>query len=352
MWRYIVRPVLFLMSAETAHYFTLNALKWFCRIPGFKIFLRWWFSPRLAGLPIQLFGLNFKNKVGLAAGLDKDGKYIEELALLGFSHIEIGTVTPRPQPGNPLPRLFRLPKDRALINRMGFNNEGAESMVKRLKKLNKPKDLVLGINIGKNKDTPIEQAEEDYLLCFELLFPYADYLTINISSPNTPGLRGLQAKEPLTRLLHTITAANQNKPNPKPLLVKLAPELSIEELMETQQILLEFKVDGIIMGNTTLDRSGLITPPVIIDKIGMGGLSGKPLMIKSTNQLEALNNQVNKLPLIGVGGIMDPGNAVEKINAGATLIQVYTGFVYAGPDLIRKSVNALNDQDKYPGNQG
>jgi dihydroorotate dehydrogenase len=297
-----------------------------------------------------LFGLNFKNQVGLAAGLDKDGKYIEELALLGFSHLEVGTVTPRPQPGNPVPRLFRLPKDQALINRMGFNNEGAESMVNRLKKLNKPKDLVLGINIGKNKDTPLDRAEDDYLECFELLFPYADYFTINISSPNTPGLRGLQAREPLTRLLKTITGANQNKPNPKPLLVKLAPDLSLEELQETQQILMEFKVDGIIMGNTTLDRSGLSTPQDTLDKIGMGGLSGKPLLTKSTLQLRALDNPVNRIPLIGVGGIMDAANAVEKINAGASLVQVYTGFIYSGPDLIRKSVNALNRENNKPGN--
>lgn len=342
MWRFVFRPLLFLMSPETAHYFTLNALKWVCSIPGLKNILKWWYSSRIPALPIRLFGLEFKNRVGLAAGLDKDGKYIEELALLGFSHIEIGTVTPKPQAGNPTPRLFRLPKDMALINRMGFNNEGAESMVLRLKQLDKPKDLILGINIGKNKDTPLEQAEDDYLKCFDLLFPFADYFTINISSPNTPGLRGLQAKEPLTRLLKAITNNNKNKPTPKPILVKLAPDLSVEELMETRQILIEYKVDGIIMGNTTLDRVGLNTSKDLLDRIGMGGLSGKPLKVKSTQRLNELKNIENHIPLIGVGGIMDTSDALEKVKAGASLIQVYTGFVYGGPTLIRSIVNALN----------
>ncbi|MDZ4709622.1 MAG: quinone-dependent dihydroorotate dehydrogenase [Saprospiraceae bacterium] len=344
MWRFVFRPLLFLMSPEKAHYFTLNALKWVCTIPGFKNILKWWFSSRIPELPIHLFGLEFKNRVGLAAGLDKDGKYIVELALLGFSHIEIGTVTPMPQAGNPAPRLFRLPMDNALINRMGFNNEGAESMVNRLKHLDKPKDLILGINIGKNKATPLEQAEDDYLKCFDMLFPFADYFTINISSPNTPGLRGLQAREPLTRLLTAITVENQNKPNPKPILVKLAPDLSLEELTETRQILNDFKVDGIIMGNTTIDRAGLTTPNALLNKIGMGGLSGKPLQIKATKVLNDLKSIEKNIPLIGVGGIMNAADAKRKIEAGASLIQVYTGFVYNGPALIRSIVNALNKQ--------
>jgi len=342
MWRFIFRPLLFLMSPETAHYLTLNMLKWICKFPGVKNFLKWVFAPEQATTPVQLFGLNFKNPVGLAAGLDKDGKFIEELSLLGFSHIEIGTVTPRPQPGNPIPRLFRLPQDQALINRMGFNNEGVEAMVSRMKKLRKPRDLILGINIGKNKDTPFEQAEQDYLHCFETLYPYADYFTVNISSPNTPGLRGLQAKEPLTRLLDVICTANQKKSVPKPILVKLAPDLDDQQLSEIKLILREFQIDGIIMGNTTLDRPGLKTDSAAMEKIGAGGLSGLPLMSKSTEMLVSLKKLPGELPVIAVGGIMNPELALEKLHTGASLIQIYTGFVYHGPDLIRKICNAIS----------
>lgn len=341
MWKFILRPLLFLWSPESAHYFTLNALKWLCKIPGAKSLVRWWFDPGNTAIPTHLFGLDFKNQVGLAAGLDKDGKYIKELALLGFSHIEIGTVTPRPQSGNPAPRLFRLVKDMALINRMGFNNEGAEAMARRLKDLNKPADLVLGINIGKNKDTPIEKSEEDYLICFEALFPYADYFTINISSPNTPGLRGLQAREPLTRLLGVIMEANQKKPGPKPILVKLAPDLEPSQIVEMHQILRDFKVDGVIMGNTTLDRTGLSTTTDVLEKIGQGGLSGLPLLVKSNQQLRLIKNIPDALPVIGVGGIMKPEHALEKLNAGASLVQVYTGFIYEGPSLVRNICKAI-----------
>lgn len=344
MWQFVLRPLLFLFSPESAHYITLNTLKWMCKVPGVKGILRWWYSPNHQPTPIDVFGLKFKNLVGLAAGLDKDGKYIEELALLGFSHIEIGTVTPKPQPGNPAPRLFRLTRDHALINRMGFNNEGTEAMVNRLKRLNKPKDLILGINIGKNKDTPIENAEEDYLFCFNALYPYADYFTINISSPNTPGLRGLQAKEPLTKLLEVIRVANLSRPVRKPILVKLAPDLDDDQLAETKEILLEFEADGIIMGNTTLDRSGLATSSSELEKMGAGGLSGQPLMAKSTRQLAKLMNEP-VIPIIGVGGIMDATSAVQKLNSGARLIQIYTGFIYGGPGLIQKICNRLSGRD-------
>lgn len=341
LWKFVFKPLLFQLSGESAHHLTLNSLKWVCKIPGVRAIIKWLFSPSPSRVPIHFFGLDFKHEVGLAAGLDKDGKYIEELTLFGFSHIEIGTVTPKPQPGNPLPRLFRLPYDKALINRMGFNNEGAQAMAQRLKKLNKPNDLILGINIGKNKDTPIEEAENDYLSCFETLFPYADYFTINISSPNTPGLRGLQAKEPLIKLLAAIQGANKTKPHPKPILVKLAPDLDDEQLAETKEILLAHQVDGIIMGNTTLDRTHLKTSEMELNHIGAGGLSGQPLTDKSTQKLRYLKSLPGEIPVIGVGGIMDGKSGAEKIEAGASLIQIYTGFIYEGPGLIKSIIAAL-----------
>ncbi|MEP7322640.1 MAG: quinone-dependent dihydroorotate dehydrogenase [Saprospiraceae bacterium] len=335
MWKFFIRPLLFLLNPEAAHYFTLNGLKLICKIPGVKFLLSRIYIIRIKQKPIELFGLNFKNPVGLAAGLDKDGKYISELSLFGFSHIEIGTVTPLAQPGNPLPRLFRLPEDKALINRMGFNNEGAVSMAARLDKLKKSKDLILGINIGKNKDTPIEKAWEDYLKCFEILYPYADYFTINISSPNTPGLRGLQDREPLILLLSKINIANRSKPITKPILVKIAPDLDMDQLSEIKQICLDQKMDGIIIGNTTLDRSNLITDSQQLSTIGPGGLSGQPVLLKSDEKLSSLMKMPGTIPLIGVGGIMDASSAKHKLQIGASLVQVYTGFIYSGPAIVR-----------------
>ncbi|MEO5582023.1 MAG: quinone-dependent dihydroorotate dehydrogenase [Saprospiraceae bacterium] len=335
MWKFFIRPLLFLLDPEAAHYFTLNSLKFICKIPGVKNLISRIYSVQNKQKPIELFGLQFKNPVGLAAGLDKDGKYIIELALFGFSHIEIGTVTPLAQPGNPLPRLFRLPKDKALINRMGFNNEGAASMAARLNKLNKPKGLILGINIGKNKDTPIEKAWEDYLKCFEILHPYADYFTINISSPNTPGLRGLQDKEPLILLLSKINDANRSKSRPKPVLVKIAPDLDTEQLSEIKQICLDQKMDGIIIGNTTLDRKNLITDSQQLNIMGPGGLSGQPLLLNSDEKLSSLMTMPGNIPFIGVGGIMDANSAKYKLEIGASLVQVYTSFIYSGPAIVQ-----------------
>ena len=348
MWKVLIRPVLFLLDAETAHHFTLGLFKWICRIPGCRRLIKVLFA-----LPeqqaVEVFGLKFKNPVGLAAGLDKDGKYLHELYLLGFSHIEIGTVTPRPQTGNPRPRLFRLPKDQALINRMGFNNLGADAMAQRLRSRNKPPDLILGINIGKNKDTPLEQATADYLACFEKLHPYADYFTVNISSPNTPGLRGLQDKAPLNELLGAIMKANKNLAQPKPVLVKLAPDLDDAQLAEAKEIILSHGIDGIIMGNTTLDRSGLRTEPERIEKIGAGGLSGLPLLKKSNQRLSALIRLPGKIPVIGVGGIMNGTDGRSKLREGAVLVQVYSGFIYEGPGLVRQICAALNRQTDAPG---
>lgn len=348
MWKYLIRPVLFLLDAETAHHLTFWLFKWVCRIPGCSGLIKTLYAiPDQQ--PVEVFGLRFKNQVGLAAGLDKDGKYITELSLLGFSHIEIGTVTPRPQPGNPRPRLFRLPKDQALINRMGFNNEGADALAQRLKTWNKPANFILGINIGKNKDTPLDQATGDYLACFEKLYPYADYFTVNISSPNTPGLRGLQDKGPLNELLAAMVKANDHLSQPKPILVKLAPDLDDIQLAEVKEIILSHGISGIIMGNTTLDRSGLKTEKGRIEKIGAGGLSGLPLLNKSNERLGALIKLPGDIPVIGVGGIMDGVSGRSKLRAGAVLIQVYSGFIYEGPGLVRKICTALNHKSADPG---
>ena len=339
IWKYIFRPFLFLFDPETAHHITLDGLKMICKIPGVKSIIKLFYSFQNKIGIIELFGLKFKNPVGLAAGLDKDGKYIEELALFGFSHIEIGTVTPKPQGGNPKPRLFRLLNDQALINRMGFNNEGVVAMVECLKKLNKPADLILGINIGKNKDTPLENAADDYLKCFEALHLYADYFTINISSPNTPGLRGLQEREPLINLLSQMGTAN--KLINKPILVKIAPDLDDDQLLEIKEIILAQGMNGIIMGNTTLDRSTLKTGDAILNTIGAGGLSGVPLQHKSNDRLVALTQMPGRIPLIGVGGIMCEESAKDKLTQGAGLIQVYTGFIYNGPGLIKRICKSL-----------
>ena len=286
---------------------------------------------------IQLAGLTFNNRVGLAAGFDKDGKYIAPLAYLPFGHIEVGTVTPRPQAGNDKPRLFRLPADRALINRMGFNNDGVEALVARLKQYKKVKtDIIIGGNIGKNKDTDLELATDDYIYCFEMLFEDVDYFTVNVSSPNTPGLRSLQEREPLEFLLGTIALANGMKKNPKPIFLKIAPDLHFEQLDEILEICRAHNIDGIIATNTTISRTELKTPESHINAIGNGGLSGAPLHHHSTEIISYIRR---KMPppfvIIGVGGVMSRGDAEEKIKAGADLIQVYTGFIYEGPQLVK-----------------
>lgn len=339
MWKLIIRPILFLFPPETAHSITFGLLKLICSVPGVPSLIKKLF-PNTTQDRIILCGLEFKNRLGLAAGLDKNGDYVNELSLFGFSHIEIGTVTPKPQAGNDRPRLFRLPKDSALINRMGFNNDGADVISIRLSKLVKPEDLILGINIGKNKDTPLDKAWEDYLYCFEKLYPYADYFTINVSSPNTPGLRGLQEKEPLLQLIVKLHEANERKIISKPIFLKIAPDLGAEELKEIKNLAIENNVDAIIMGNTTVTRDQLNTESGMLMRIGQGGLSGLPLTQKSTEKLVILKNAEGKIPLIGVGGIMNGGDAKLRILHGADLIQIYTGFIYYGPGLIK---NILKD---------
>ena len=292
----------------------------------------------------QLFGLTFENPVGLAAGLDKDAKVFNELSSLGFGFIEIGTLTPKPQPGNDKPRLFRLPNDNALINRMGFNNEGVDAAAIRLK--TKKTNTIIGGNIGKNKVTANEDAIKDYEYCFNSLFDVVDYFVVNVSSPNTPNLRELQDKEPLTNLLNHLQNINNAKAKRKPLLLKIAPDLTDSQLDDIIDIVKSTKIDGIVATNTTIAREPLTYPKPEIEKIGMGGLSGKPLTKRSTEVIKYLKTKSNNaFPVIGVGGIHSPEDAIEKIKAGADLIQLYTGFIYEGPALIKKINKELIKQN-------
>jgi dihydroorotate dehydrogenase len=337
MYKFLIRPVLFLFPPESIHHFTFQVLHVAGKIPGLLKLLRVFHEVENKSLERNLFGLTFKNPVGLAAGFDKDAKLIDELASFGFGFIEIGTLTPKPQPGNDKPRLFRLPKDQAVINRMGFNNQGVEIAVERLK--SRQSDVIVGGNIGKNKVTLNEKAFEDYNKCFEALYPYVDYFVVNVSSPNTPNLRELQEKEPLKKLLSEVKALSLAKEKPKPVLLKIAPDLNEAQLNDVVEILLETKTDGVIATNTTISREGLTTSSEQVSAIGNGGLSGKPLAKRSTQVISFLRSKLGPTyPIIGVGGIMSAQDAIDKINAGADLIQIYTGFIYEGPGLI-KSIN-------------
>jgi dihydroorotate dehydrogenase len=332
------KPLLFNLSPESAHHWTMRLFRIALSLPfGRRIFRHLFFvdNPRLER---RVLGLQFKNPVGLAAGFDKDGKYFEDLTALGFGFIEIGTVTPRPQDGNPQPRLFRLPEDEALINRMGFNNEGVAAMAERLRqKGGNTEGVIIGGNIGKNKLTPNEDAAKDYNYCFETLFEYVDYFVVNVSSPNTPNLRALQDREPLTALLAGLQALNHQKTTPKPILLKIAPDLTDTQLDDILAIVKETKLAGLVATNTTIARSPLKTDPLSIETIGMGGLSGKPLTNRSTEVIRYLRkNGASNMVIIGVGGIHSAKDAAEKLAAGADLLQVYSGLVYEGPALVRK----------------
>ena len=301
---------------------------------------RFLFKVRDSRLEREVFGLKFENPVGLAAGFDKDAKLFDELACFGFGFVEIGTVTPLPQEGNPKPRLFRLKEDSALINRMGFNNQGLEAVAARLRR--KKSTIIIGGNIGKNKETPNDKAVEDYEICFEKLFPYVDYFAVNVSSPNTPGLRDLQEKAPLTALLNSLQELNNKKDKRKPILLKIAPDLTNEQLDDIIDIVADTKIDGVIATNTTIDRSGLKTDKNKVDAIGNGGLSGKPVGLRSTQVIKYLADKSNRaFPIIGVGGIHSAEDALEKLDAGATLLQVYTGFIYEGPSLVKRINKAI-----------
>jgi dihydroorotate dehydrogenase len=336
MYKFIVRPFFFLYSPEKAHYTTMDLLHTICYIPGVKWLLKKIWAPKNPK-SISLMGLNFPNKVGLAAGFDKDGRYLELMDLMGFGFIEVGTVTPLPQLGNPLPRLFRLPKDQALINRMGFNNRGVDPLVKRIdlfKKKYPENPLIIGANIGKNKNTTNEKATQDYRISFEKLFPVADYFVVNVSSPNTPGLRTLQEKEPLNDLLSNLQYLNDQKVNPKPILLKIAPDLTVEQCDDIIEIVLNTKISGIVATNTTITRDNLLTDTKDLESIGLGGLSGKPVKDASTKIIQYFRQKLGKdFVIIGVGGISSSEDAQEKINAGADLVQIYTGLIYEGPAL-------------------
>lgn len=330
MYKQVIRPFLFSLDPEKAHNLTFRSLKILHKLPLVPSILRSIYNVEHPSLERTVFGLKFKNPVGLAAGLDKDAKLYKELGNLGFGFVEIGTITPKGQEGNPKKRLFRLKSDNAIINRMGFNNQGVSKAVERLKK---NKNVLIGGNIGKNKVTPNEEATKDYSICFEALFDYVDYFVVNVSSPNTPNLRTLQEKEPLKLLLNTLQNQNAKKDNPKPILLKIAPDLTDEQLLDIIEIVQETKIAGVIATNTTISREGLTSEY----KTETGGLSGKPLTKRSTEVIRFLSEKSGKsFPIIGVGGIHTVEDALEKLEAGASLIQLYTGFIYEGPKLIKE----------------
>lgn len=336
MYKTLLRPLLFRLDPEEAHHLTFSLLKKFGSISS-------WIMPKPvedARLEREVFGLKFKNPVGLAAGLDKDATAFEDFSRLGFGFVEIGTLTPKSQPGNDKKRLFRLVEDSGIINRMGFNNGGVDAAVQRLRK---NKNILIGGNIGKNKATPNEQAAEDYKICFEKLFDYVSYFVVNVSSPNTPNLRALQDREPLTQLLNELMFLNGKKAKPKPILLKIAPDLTNEQLLDIIEIVKETNIAGIIATNTTLSRENLISE----NQRETGGLSGKPLAKRSTEVIRFLHEKSGgTFPIIGVGGIHSAEDALEKFAAGASLVQLYTGFIYEGPALIQEINRRLLQQHK------
>ncbi len=380
----IIRSILFMFDAEKVHHFSMNGLKFLCKIGFIKKMIAQQYSGCGLGItgygltnskPLtrnsQLLQLPFKNPIGLAAGFDKNAKYLNELEALGFGFIEIGTVTPLPQDGNPTPRLFRLKKDKALINRMGFNNEGVTKIVERLNewkikteklgvkgyelneastrhsKPHNPK-LIIGGNIGKNKLTPNETAWKDYEICFNALHDYVDYFVVNVSSPNTPGLRELQEKEPLKKILTHLQLLNKNFAQPKPILLKIAPDLTQIQIDDVIDLAQEINLDGLVVANTSLDRTKLVTTNLELDKIGTGGLSGLPVKQRATEMVKYIHSKTGgKIPIIASGGIFTGKDAEENLNAGASLIQVWTGFVYEGPAIVKNICKYLAARNSY-----
>ena len=360
MYKFI-RNILFRFNTETVHHFSMACLSLACKNSLLKKLIHKQFSYQHPSLEKEIFGLKFGNPVGLGAGFDKNALYLNELEALGFGFVEIGTVTPLPQNGNDQPRLFRLPKDKALINRMGFNNEGVEVIAKRLgewKKSRLPSTddrqpsvngkrstvnrLIIGGNIGKNKVTPNEDAWKDYEICFNALFDVVDYFVVNVSSPNTPGLRELQEKDALGKILTKLQDINQKKENPKPLLLKIAPDLTDGQLDEIVSLALEVRLDGLVATNTTISRDNLLTPSDEVAAMGMGGLSGKPVQKRSTEVVAYLARQLKgQIPIIASGGIFTADDAREKLEAGAMLIQVWTGFIYEGPGIAKSICEGL-----------
>ena len=330
-YQIFIKPFFFLFNPERAHYVATDLIRFALRIPGMSFLFKFLFQIEDKRLERTVFGLHFPNPVGLAAGFDKNAELIDEFAELGFGFIEIGTVTPKPQDGNPKPRLFRLLEDEGIINRMGFNNEGLDVIKARLGK--RRSKVIVGGNLGKNKLTPNELADDDYCQGFEALYEVVDYFVVNVSSPNTPNLRALQEKEPLKKLLQTLQDLNAAKPAQKPILLKIAPDLSNDQLDDVIEIVLETKLAGVIATNTTLSREGLQSS----HRPETGGLSGKPLTKRSTEVVAYLHQKSKgQFPIIGVGGIHTGADAVEKLKAGAALVQIYSGFIYAGPGLIKE----------------
>ncbi len=350
----LIRTVLFWFDAEAVHYFSMNIMKAVCSLGWMSSFLKKLFMPSQQKI-INLWNIQFNNPVGLAAGFDKNAKYLRELETLGFGFVEIGTVTPLPQAGNDKPRLFRLPKDKALINRMGFNNDGVKLVAERLKEWKMSQEsgvrsseissrlpttdsrLIIGGNIGKNKTTPNEDAWKDYEICFKELFDRVDYFVVNVSSPNTPGLRELQEKDFLHKILSNLQVMNKQQVIPKPLLLKIAPDLTHSQIDDVIDLAIEIKLDGLVIANTTINRLGLKTREAQLHTIGAGGLSGKPLAERSTEMVRYIHQQTNgQLPIIASGGIFTAADVKEKMDAGASLIQVWTGFIYEGPGIVKK----------------
>jgi len=348
----VLRSILFQFSPETAHSISMNLLKLFCSVGFSKKIVAKFFKPR--SIPARLLGLTFRNPVGLGAGFDKNAQYLRELDALGFGFVEIGTVTPRPQPGNDKPRVFRLIEDKALINRMGFNNEGVNAVVERLKKWRKPEvggqrpeaaqtaRMLIGGNIGKNKITPNEDAWKDYEICFRALHPHVDFFIVNVSSPNTPGLRALQEKESLRKILTHLQKLNAELEIQKPILLKIAPDLEWEQIDDVIDLAKEINLDGLVATNTTIARDQLQTPNSKLQTIGAGGLSGKPLQRKSTEVLQYIHKKTSgSIPIIASGGIFTGADTKDKLNTGASLVEVWTGFIYEGPFIVKRICREL-----------
>lgn len=343
MYTLFVRPLLFLLQPEKVHHIVIVILKAFSKIPGFKYIIKRIYTYNHPLLETNLFGFHFSNPVGLAAGFDKNAEFYKEISAFGFSHIEIGTVTPEAQPGNPKPRSFRLIKDEALINRMGFNNKGVTKACENLRI--RDGKLIIGGNIGKNTSTPNEYAVNDYIRCFTELYPYVDYFVVNISCPNIANLKELQDKEHLSSIIKALIEIRSKQEKRKPILLKVSPDLNEQQLIDTIDLAQELKIDGFVATNTTTSREGLETNESLIQKIGNGGLSGKPITSRSTEVIRFIAQRTKgQMPIIGVGGIMSPQDAIEKIEAGASLVQIYTGFIYEGPALAKRICKAIIKQ--------
>lgn len=345
MYKNIIRPVLFLLQPETVHRLIVNFLRIGFKIPGIVYFTKKLFIIRNKRLKTTFLGIEFDNPVGFAAGFDKNAEIYNQFSNFGFSFIEIGTVTPKAQAGNPKPRSFRIPKDQGLINRMGFNNKGVDYAVKQLK--NKKHNVIIGGNIGKNTNTPNEEALNDYMICFEKLYESVDYFVVNLSCPNIKDLRKLQDKDSTITILNKLTEIRRSKTPYKPILLKISPDLTNEQLDDVVETFNITGIDGIVATNTTISRENLVTCKKRINEIANGGLSGKPLTTRSTEIIKYISEKSNRtIPIIGVGGIMTAQDAIEKLNAGASLIQVYTGFIYEGPAFVKKINKALIKQRK------